>query len=603
MFTRNPAKDYMSCPKKIHFNKNAFSIVAFFLLLNNINGQSVHFKWMNPLKDGVPVVEGQVVPEQQYGRLSTDLTRNLNENIRKEAKLSTGLLIRFQTNADDIVVKYTVDNKSEASDLPESAISGIDLYAEDADGKFYWCNGDQSFGDTITYRFSNLKPNDKYHNNGREYRLLLPCFSTVTSLEIGVSQEVDFSFLRVRPDKPIVVYGDASVQGAAATRPGLTWTSILGRKLDRPIINLGFAGSGLSNKNIPGFLTAIDAQIYIIGAPSAKAYSSAKEAKGDLIQAVEKIREKKPQTPVLLMAGNNHVDDYLNFQHRYQDSIANNAVQDAYDALKGEGLNDIYLLDKKAIKLNINSIADSTNLSDIGMQQYAVAVEKIVRQVLHEPTGKASTTHPRTQKRDANIYNWEIRHRYILSSVKQNQPKVIFIGNSITHYWGGLPHGPIKSAWNVKNPFFESLEAEDLGYGWDRIENVLWRIYHGELDGYKARQAVLLIGTNNLDVNTNGEILEGLKYVIKGIKVRQPGCKILILGLTPRRGYEERVSQLNRGIAQLAGLMNVNYANAGRLFLKADGKINESLFSDGLHPTAEGYKMLENFLGPYLTKK
>ena len=44
-----------------------------------------------------------------------------------------------------------------------------------------------------------LKPNDKYHNNGREYRLLLPCFSTVTSLEIGVSQEVDFSFLRVRP--------------------------------------------------------------------------------------------------------------------------------------------------------------------------------------------------------------------------------------------------------------------------------------------------------------------------------------------------------------------------------------------------------------------
>ena len=111
-----------------------------------------------------------------------------------------------------------------------------------------------------------------------------------------------------------------------------------------------------------------------------------------------------------------------------------------------------------------------------------------------------------------------------------------------------------------------------------RIENVLWRIYHGELDGYAANHAVLLIGTNNPDVNTDAEILEGLQFVVNAIKERQPSCKILIPGLIPRRVYEKRVAGLNKGIAKLSAKLKVHYADAGGLFLKPDGKIDESVF-------------------------
>eukprot|EP01034_Spumella_vulgaris_P014863 gene14863-18989_t len=48
-----------------------------------------------------------------------------------------------------------------------------------------------------------------------------------------------------------------------------------------------------------------------------------------------------------------------------------------------------------------------------------------------------------------------------------------------------------------------------MGYGWDRIENVLWRIYHGELDGFMAKQIFVNIGTNNLQMNSDEEILAG----------------------------------------------------------------------------------------------
>jgi lysophospholipase L1-like esterase len=584
-----------------NFFKFLIVVIPFILVSGFAKSQSIEFKWSNPLIEKVPVVEGRMPGQLQnsFSRFPTGFQQEVDKNIVKEANQSSGLLIRFQTDADEIVIKYTVDNKSEKPDMSAIATSGIDLYAVDADGKFYWCNGNYPFGDTIIYHFSNLKPNDKYHPNGREYRLYLPLFASVRSLKVGVPQKADFTFLQTRVDKPIVIYGGATVQGAAATRPGLSWAAILGRKLDRPIINLGFAAEDQLNKNIINLLPGIDAQIYILSCSN----SDEKQTKENLIQAVKTIRAKKPQTPVLLTAGNEHSDDYLNQRHHYADSLSNSVLQDAYYTLKSNGINNIYLLDRKEIKFNINSLAENSDLSDIGHQQYATAVEKITRKILDEPTGKSSTTHPRTQKRDANIYNWEIRHRYILQSVKQKQPKVIFIGNSITHYWGGLPHGPIKSDWDVKNPFFDSLDAEDLGYGWDRIENVLWRIYHGELDGYTANYAVLLIGTNNLDVNTDAQILEGLQFVVNAIKERQPSCKILMLGLTPRRAYEERVAKLNKGIAKLAGMLNVDFADAGGFFLKPDGKVDESLFSDGLHPTVKGYKLLEDFLRPYLTER
>ena len=92
--------------------------------------------------------------------------------------------------------------------------------------------------------FLNLNANDGYHDRGREYRLYLPLYNQVTWMEVGVAKDVYFEPLPVRKEKPIVVYGTSIAQGACASRPGMAWTSILGRKMDRPLINLGFSGFG-----------------------------------------------------------------------------------------------------------------------------------------------------------------------------------------------------------------------------------------------------------------------------------------------------------------------------------------------------------------------
>ena len=132
----------------------------------------------------------------------------------------------------------------------------------------------------------------------------------------------------------------------------------------------------------------------------------------------------------------------------------------------------------------------------------------------------------------------------------------------------------------------------NIGYGFDRIENVLWRVYHGELDGYKAEEVVLMIGTNNIGINNDNEIVEGIRFLLSAIKQRQPEAKIKVIGILPRRNQEERVRNLNLRIRQMVETGWYTFKNPGTKLLQEDGKINESLFSDGLHPNEEGYKQI-----------
>ncbi len=141
-----------------------------------------------------------------------------------------------------------------------------------------------------------------------------------------------------------------------------------------------------------------------------------------------------------------------------------------------------------------------------------------------------------------------------------------------------------------------------MAFGWDRIENALWRVYHGALDGYTAKHVVIMIGTNNLSINSDEEIIAGLKGLVEAVQLRQPGTGILLSGIFPRREMEKRVREINEEITKLAAVMKITYINPGRVFLNTSGKIDESLFSDGLHPNASGYNKLAPVLAAYLKK-
>lgn len=208
------------------------------------------------------------------------------------------------------------------------------------------------------------------------------------------------------------------------------------------------------------------------------------------------------------------------------------------------------------------------------------------------------TTTPVTQDRDRRIYDWQKRHAEILARNAAVRPDVVILGDSIIHYWGGEPRAPKAWAPAAWSNCFAGFEVTNLGFGWDRTENVLWRIEHGELDGIAPKVVVVKIGTNNTAVNnTPGDIAAGIEAVCAAVHAKQPKARVLLLGILtrkdekpPRPSVTDKVNRLLE--ERMAGIPWLTFRDVGDAFRRADGTPDPALFADGVHVNAAGYAIL-----------
>lgn len=576
------------------------------------------WKWYNPLECGFPVVQNQGWTEEigdSYARLPQRAEGKVRKPIWDLSRNSAGLAIHFYSNAPELRVRYTVDGSLNMPHMPTTGVSGVDLYSIDSDGRWRFYFGGYPSGDTLQYHYTNLGK-DKYHDRGYEYRLYLPPYNTVKWLEIGVPDNVEtrgstsqsggssLTFIPVSPEKPILVYGTSIAQGACASRPGMAWTSILQRSLQYPLVNLGFSGNGRLEKEVLDFISEIDARLYILDCLPNLTPKSKDEITRLMSDAVKQIRATH-SSPILLVEHSGYSNALADDTKLQDYARMNEGAKQAFEELQAQGIKDIHYLTREELGPHPDAWVDYVHPSDWGMETQANAVERKVREILHIPLYAdtesscrearpcaPTTAKPVTQRREPNNYEWQKRHRDILALNQSNPPRRVILGNSITHFWGGEPQGPSARGMETWEKIMRPAGFHNLGYGFDRIENVLWRVYHGELDGYKAEEVVLMIGTNNIGINNDNEIVEGLRFLLSAIKQRQPAATIKVIGILPRRHQEERIKNLNLRIRQMAETEWYTFKNPGTKLLQEDGKINESLFSDGLHPNEEGYKQI-----------
>jgi lysophospholipase L1-like esterase len=223
----------------------------------------------------------------------------------------------------------------------------------------------------------------------------------------------------------------------------------------------------------------------------------------------------------------------------------------------------------------------------------------------------ASTLVPVTQGRDWRVYDWPARHAAAVALMRSRQPEIVMLGDSITHFWGGEPDGEHiagrRTAPEVWDRLFAGRRVVNLGYGWDRTENVLWRLQHGEFEGVAPKVAVLMIGTNNVTLNTPDEIARGVSAICDEIHQQSPATRILLLGIFPRGatpdGPRATVEAVNRRLATLDKRGGaVTYLDIGERFLAADRTISKEVMNDFLHPTAMGYEIWASAMQPTLTR-
>lgn len=336
--------------------------------------------WKNPLDEQKSVIKGQLPGiKDRYGRLPATIENDVRKPVWSLSKDNAGEYIDFHTGAKEIVVRYQVTKRLEMPHMPATGVSGVDLYAKNENDEWEWAPGKYQFKDTITYTFSNLN-----NISDKTFRLYLPLYNEVSWLEIGVKTTDGVSFVPVDAQKPIIVYGTSIAQGACATRPGLAWTAILGRKLDAPIINLGFSGNGRMEKPLIDVIGEVDARLFVLDCLpnlSSDTYSE-DDIREKVTAAVTSLQERNPTTPILFVENSSGGTDLVIDVAR-NDRIRRTTayMQKVFKELLDKGTKNIYLLQNKDIGMGVNSTVDGSHPNDIGMMEHAIAYEKIINQI------------------------------------------------------------------------------------------------------------------------------------------------------------------------------------------------------------------------------
>jgi lysophospholipase L1-like esterase len=193
--------------------------------------------------------------------------------------------------------------------------------------------------------------------------------------------------------------------------------------------------------------------------------------------------------------------------------------------------------------------------------------------------------------------NWMSQHETFMAQAKQGGIDLLFLGDSITAGWKWTGWG-----LNIWNKIYAPLHAADFGIGYNRTQNVLWQIDHGELAGIHPKVVVLLIGTNNMGNEDNGkprnslpEIVEGVTAIVNDVRGKLSHSKVLLIGVFPRGHQDdpirEQVKELNAQIAKLADGKMVRFLDINSKLIAADGTISANFRPDLLHPKEQGYQI------------
>ncbi len=193
--------------------------------------------------------------------------------------------------------------------------------------------------------------------------------------------------------------------------------------------------------------------------------------------------------------------------------------------------------------------------------------------------------------------NSMLAHLQLVEKAKKGGIDIYFEGDSITRRWDATDYPNLMENWQ-KN--FYGWNAADFGWGADKVENILWRLNNGELDGVNPKVIVLLAGTNNLGAGKADDISQGLEEVVRTMQQKAPSATIIVTGIFPRydkASMNPEIDKINADLAKLADGKQIRYLNM-------NGKINESMLNahDKLHPELPGYQVWADALKPMFTE-
>lgn len=322
-------------------------------------------------------VEGKAFSDTQdyFDRLPAGAEKVVRKEVWTLSKNSTGMSVRFETDATEIYARYTLTSAVlSLNHMPASGVSGLDLYGQ-KNGKWHYAGGRRPSERTSAGALArSLSPGK------RLYQVNLPLYNGVKSLEIGVAKDAAFTPVPPRTEKPVLFYGTSITQGGCASRPGMAFVAILGRRLNRPMLNFGFSGNGKMEPKVAQFLAELDPAIFVL---DCLANMGAVPIVPKTIEVVELLRKRHADTPILILEERPWTDAAL-LQNRQADHEKRNAsLREAFDKLQAAGVKNLHFRKcDDVIGTDDEGTVDGSHPTDLGMMRYANALEPDLRKLL-----------------------------------------------------------------------------------------------------------------------------------------------------------------------------------------------------------------------------
>lgn len=204
-------------------------------------------------------IYGGCAGDDVFQRIPEDIAEKISSGVADRAKRSAGIRLSFKTNSRRIGLKVKLKRFVRFSVQTDLSSRGFDIYVDNE------------------YRKSIIPPDDSENeyvqvadldgNNAKDIIIYFPYNSVIENVILGIDKGSMVEKIEVyRTDiEPIVFYGSSITHGFCASRPGMTYTSIISRMLNVDFVNLGFSGACLAEEGIAEYISGLKKSIVVCG--------------------------------------------------------------------------------------------------------------------------------------------------------------------------------------------------------------------------------------------------------------------------------------------------------------------------------------------------